>query len=388
MMKTIMNTTKKDTKADAGFTLVELIGIMTVIAILAGVAAIPLLGLIEATRFKAERDTLAMLANEARASFRQDDYTMNLSMLEMDLPGTLPISAPLIGTADPIKAAVAPATFDAVMPVSGEAFDENAWYARLARLRGQSVTDWTDGGDLDNILYNAYHRRRLMIVGPYEANQQRYIILSFMFQDGPNLPVPPSTAADHGRIVAGASSAAYETWFNIIYNHQWGDKAEALPGSWAATTGTNWLRTERNRNYMQRVIAQRIVQPRYTVTVNNNSHSYSEPVVAEGIVTGTRAVYSDRVYVYANMRYMGDWNYSGLGMTVMGRDHDTSSSYNSVMIFPTQIDVTPPRDAGILEGRRVVIKRDKGTHEDNGNQHGATLIDSFHINQNTTYTAQ
>ena len=376
MMETIMNNIKKDTSPRRGFTLVELIGIMTIVAILAGLATLPMIGMIEQARFKAERDKLAMLAREAQASFRQDDYTVNLSMLPMDLP----VDAAISGTGQPSMTSVTPAVFDATMPGSGEIFNENAWYARLAKLRGQTATAWTDGGDLEDIVYNAYHRRRLMIAGPYEARQQRYIILSFMFQGGPNLPNPPSPTPDYGRIELSASGTAYENWFNVIYNHQWGEKADSVPGGW----DSKWSDSPRgSRNYMQRVFAQRIVQPRYTVTVNNNSHSYVE-TVASGTGTTTQTVYSDRVYVYANMRNMGAWNYSGLSLTVPGRDHQwPTPGKEPVMIFPTQ-----DRNEGILEGRRVVIRRDVGTNADLGNQFGARIIDSFHINQNTTYTAQ
>lgn len=376
MMETIMNTIKKDSSLRRGFTLVELIGIMTIIGILVGLATIPMIGMIEQARFKAERDKLAMLAREAQSSFRQDDYSVNLSMLTMDLP----VDAALSGTGQPGMTPVDPAVFDANMPAVGELFNANAWYARLAKLRGQAATAWTDGGDLEDIVNNAYHRRRLMIAGPYEKKQQRYILLSFMFHDGPNLPYPDgvgSGVADHGRIVSDASNPDYESWFNVIYNLKWGEKADAVPGGWDAAWGNAPRGT---RNYMQRVMAHRIVQPRYTVTVNNNSHSYVE-TVASGTGTTTQTVYSDRVYVYANMRDMGAWNYSGLSLMVPGREHRWVVTGEPVMIFPT-------RDAGILEGRRVVIKRDVGTNEDLGNQYGARIIDSFHINQNTTYTAQ
>lgn len=374
------------TRSRLGFTLVELIAVMTVVAILAGVSMLPLLGLIEQARYKAERDTLAILANETRMSFRQEDFNLNISALKWDMPGTT-----LICGSAAAPAASEPTWFDNGMAMATETINDHAWYARLAKLRGQTITTTTllreQKGDVQAIAYNAYHRRRIMLVGPYEKGQQRYIILSFMFNDGPAFPnTAEKRLTEDGSGNPTGVNSLYATWFDAIYNAEWGDKADSAPGVWTADQQAAWLDGYRGRNYMQRTIVQRIVQPRYTVTLNNNSHAYTKSVTPIPPATETTVtVYPDRAYIYANMHDWKSWSYSGLWARVDGRGHitphPTLANTDSVQLFPA-------RDEGILEGRRVLIMRDEGTETDYGNQAGAMQVESFLINQNTTYTAQ
>lgn len=361
------------------FTLVELIAVMTIIAILAGVSALPMLGLIEQARYKAERDHLATLANEARMSFRQDDLDKNLSALKPDLPGTLPHYV-TIGTPPP---PVNPALFDAQIPAAGEIVNEHAWYARLTKLRGQTLYAGRlndQNGDIRSIAYNSYHRRRVMLAGPLEKGRQRYIILSFMFQDGPLLPAAPADGRLKDMGAGEVSNPDYETWFNAIYDAEWGDKAHSPPAAWDAGAQAAWSDGYRGRNYMQRVIAQRIVQPRYQVTVNNNSHGYDQPGGTPG---STVRIHSDSVYIYANMVKWTSFNYSGLRSQADGRELPAAvvPRYDSVKVFPE-------RNEGILEGRRVVIRRGAGTESGIVSEEAAVMVESFLINENTTYTAQ
>ncbi len=372
---------KRPANRQHAFTLVELIAVMTIIAILVGVSALPMLGLIEQARYKAERDHLAILANEARMSFRQDDLNKNLSALKPDMPGTTPHYV-TIGSAPP---SVYPALFDANMPAAGEIVNEHAWYARLTKLRGQTVYGGIlndQNGDIRSITYNAYQRRRVMLAGPLEKGQQRYIILSFMFQDGPLLPAAPTEGRLKDMGAGEVSNPDYEGWFNAIYDAEWGDKADSAPTGWGWDAGMQaaWNNGYRGRSYMQRVIAQRIVQPRYQVTINNNSHGYDQPGGTPGV---TVRIYSDSIYIYANMVRWTSFNYSGLRAQADGRELPATvvPRYDSVKVFPE-------RDEGILEGRRVVIRRGAGTESGIVSEEAAVVVESFLLNENTTYTAQ
>lgn len=357
--KTIATMKNTGTHAEkTGFTLVEVIAVLTIIGVLVGVMALPFIGLIESARMRAERQTMVMLAAEIKASFRQDDIDKNISALPGDMPRYT--------TGGPHET-----VFDYGPTAAGEMVIENAWYARLTKLRGQVLTFGTlntRGGDIYAIAFNAYNARRVLLVGPYEASQQRYILLSFMFVDGPALPAAPGPRGDMVLNVF-EPVAGYAAWFDAIYNHTWGETSDAPAGWDAAWNATN----ARGRSFAQRVVAERIVQPRYTVTINN---------LTNPTPTADAAVFNapDRIHVYSNMFSMTDWNTAGVAECVDARDSPLPrESTNNVEMFPrTRI--------GILEGRRLVIRRQRNAAVANAS--AAEPVLSILLNENTTYTAQ
>ncbi|AWI08470.1 type II secretion system protein [Ereboglobus luteus] len=331
--------------AKNGFTLVEVIAICTILGILVGVMAMPAIGIIERVRFRAEQKILDGLASEVKLSFRQEDLNLNLSALAGDMPAVTTGLYPSSQTIFDYQKDFAPI----ILPFDGEDTYVNAWYGRLARLRGQAIaaTRLSDsGGDIHDIAYNIYGRRRVMLVGPFEADRQRYIILSFMFPGGPGLPFPTVN-----RVSSGAAVPDYKAWFDAIYDNSWGDMGSQAPTAWNGTLQGEWNVTDgRGRSYAERTAAVRIVQPRYKVTINNLS-----PDTPTSEVDGSgNIVYAapDRVFVFSNMYAWNDPpNVPGLAARV-----DAFTSPETVESRTPNVQFFPSRNQGILEGRRVVIK--------------------------------
>jgi prepilin-type N-terminal cleavage/methylation domain-containing protein len=316
----------------AGFTLVEIIAVCTIIGIMAGMAIFPVLSMIDNTRKRAERVKLAKIADEIRASFSIDFLENNVSAL----PGELPV-VPL--TANP---AMSPTEFDTgtlVGPV------ENAWYVKLARLRGQGTTSNLEGTEVHDISINPWKGRRVLFAGPNEDHLQRYVLLSFMFpeEDTPYIPSPPAIATP-------ADYDLYKAWFDSIYDHEWGRPAAEKPAAWAEDPSRRkWSdKGLRGQTFGERVAVEKIVQRRYTISVNNTTNldgrRFDSVIVytniSDGMVraTGTSADGSQpgRIYLFseteAPMRYSGN-----------------------TAVFDNE--AIPPRAKGMLGGRRVQVFR-------------------------------
>jgi prepilin-type N-terminal cleavage/methylation domain-containing protein len=367
----------KDIKTSAknkGFTLVEIIAVMTVIGILFGVMLLPFLGIIENAQMRAERQKVAALAAEIKMSFRQDDFYKNISAVVGDMPNYT--------TGGPYET-----TFDYGTPAGNESVIGTAWYARLASLRGQGFGSGelaSKTGDIYEIAYNSKKVRRVLLAGPREMNQQRYLLLSFMFNDGPALPNAPGP---RGAMVDGSfvPVADYASWFNAMYEHTWGETSDA------PTSGEGWVgsgttlqaawnhKGARGRSYAERVVAERITQPRYRVVVNNNSPR-TESKLKPGLF-----IEPDRVYVYGNMLAWTDWK-STMDTPGVAERVDAVESPGAVGGRPENVVMLPKNGYGFLEGRRVVItrQRDAATVAPGD----ADPVLSVLINENITYTAQ
>jgi prepilin-type N-terminal cleavage/methylation domain-containing protein len=340
-----------------GFTLVEVIAVLTIIGVLAGVMLLPFLGIIESAQMRAERKNVAMLATEIKMSFRQDDFYKNISAVVGDMPNYI--------SGGPYET-----EFDYDVPPIGESVSANAWYARLASMRGQAITSGTlmdKSGDVYEIAYNEKKARRVLFVGPREMNQQRYLLLSFMFADGPALPAAPGK---RGAMVSGAFEpvAGYDTWFNNMYKHTWGETAE-VPDGWDAAWSE---KNARGRSFIERVVAERISQPRYQVVVNNNS-TKTESKINPGMY-----IEADRVYVYGNMLSWTDWDTAGVSERIDAFDSLDKEGETVAMI--------PRTGYGFLEGRRVIVRRqrDAATPKPEDALHVLSVL----LNENITYTAQ
>jgi hypothetical protein len=312
-------------------------------------------------------------------SFRQDDLDNYISAIAGDMPN--------------YTVGVHETEFDYGTPSASAGVTANAWYARLASLRGQGFGSGAladKSGDLYEIAYNARKGRRALLVGPREMNRQRYLLLSFMFEDGPTLPLPSAFGSwVSGTFVPGAD---YKQWFDALYEHTWGETASPPMYETSGTTSTTgwglsdtdgiqvaWnVKNARGRSFAERVVAERIVQPRYFITVNNNS--------SKTLASGTAGVdiQPDRVYVFGNMFAWSDWkstssNPPGVSERVDARESPTPN-------LGYTVDMIPRTGFGFLEGRRVVIVRQRNAstvYADSGDP-----VVSVLINENITYTAQ
>lgn len=363
--------TTRSLLSNKGFSILELIIVLIIIGILMGVMVLPTLSIIDRARIKTERQNLAMLADEIRASFRQEDYNLNISALADDMPQTNPD--------------VAATLFSYGTTTDDYVLDVRCWYARLAALRGQTNWDVTTleetAGDIQSIAFNTYGRRRVLIPGPLEPTRQRYILLSFMFSDdaGPALLAAPSRLSS-----PGVPNPLYKAWFDEIYSASWGEMGADGPVGTDPFTPNDWSAWEdecrRGKTFAQCTQAERIVQPRYWVTINNLS-----PRMTVDDNGTPKVLDPDRVYIYTNMRSADDCpssggsGYAGLSARVDAQ-YSTPRDAGPVIRFPYE------RPQGILAGRRVVIRRQR--EATNPVPENASTVVSILINENTTYTAQ
>ncbi|MDR2981946.1 MAG: hypothetical protein LBV12_06825 [Puniceicoccales bacterium] len=325
----------RNTHNFAGFTLVELLAIMCILAILAGIMIFPAYGLIERTRFDKEVDVTQKIAEEIKTSFRMDDLTKNISAINGSIPDT-----------------VTPTRFDyellTEVGTDSTALTYDSWYSRLARARGETPppdgtllsNDSQVKGELRAIVFNAYGSRRLLLVGPAndkEVNReaQRYLLLSFMFSNkDAELAIPAPSSTDYTVSAADGDMTSYENWFNTLYEHNWGPTC-SRPSGW----GAEWDgKSPTGMTYAQRVIAVRIVQPRHRVTINNHNIKKKK---TDG--SDTYYVYGEALTLYSNFRTHSEKTSGKIKIDVASGDSST----------------TIPGFAapGILEGRRVIITR-------------------------------
>lgn len=315
---------------------------MTMIAIFVGIATYPVLGILDHARMRAEREKLSALAREIRSSFRNDDLAnFNISAIDGDVP-------------DDRKT-----LFDTTLEPVNERVTGFAWFSKLARMRaGNDVVVVNDPvgsvqGDMADILFNTCDRRRFLFRGPRENDRQRYLLVSFMIGAGiahpalPNMPMLTESSTE-------AQKEEYRKWFNGMYYHDWGiaDGPPSLEAAYA--WGNGWLQSSgRGYSFAQRVLVERIVQPRFFLTINNQSDAHMR--------------------VYTNLKAYNE--FSGGVWTTNAEPGQTLAKW--------PID---PARGGILEGRRVLVWRMKT--EDDEEESRVELLFSFQMNETTAVTGQ
>lgn len=241
-----------------GFTLIELICVCALIGILLA-AAEPAVGRqILLARARAEAGRLRAMAQAARASFESDDLEgTNLAAL----PGSVPAGVDCTS--------FSPSTDPAFMPPTTNAFD---WFAKLARqmgytpLVGVAPTQALQPGTA-NILVNPSGNTRVMLAGPEnEAAQQRFLLISLAAPPG-ELALPPLPDA------ANSQDPADLALFNDTWNTDWNSPTASLPPSWLAglTPAQAQAWTASHRLWL--LCVERIVCPKFTVTVNDTHPS-------------------------------------------------------------------------------------------------------------------
>ena len=228
------------------FTLIEMLGVLFIIGLIAAMALPGTTRRYLDDQMAAEDQMLALMKQDIVRSFDSEDFA-NLNLAAM--PGEVP-------------AGVTPTAFSTTVAPTYATTNTYDWFAKLAAVRGAAVTSGPPTANsqpvLANLIFNAYNRPRLLVAGPNEANQQRFLLISVMARtEQVVLPENDGTAA----------------WFNAIWNTAWNTRAGSVPGYWTGRlTGaqiTAWNGDSTGSNlYRLRVVA--IVLPRFTLNISNN----------------------------------------------------------------------------------------------------------------------
>lgn len=355
-----------------GFSLVELMAVMTIIAILAGVISAPLLGVLERARLDAEEKRLNQIAEQIKSTFQSEDLEeVNVSALKEDIPST-----------------VNPTVFDFYGTVAGNSngaipngdLGSRNWYSKVGRQIGTAMT--LDG--VKSIFENANNGRRYLIAGPKENNVQRYLLLSFMLPDDISLAMPKAPAV--------TEEADYAAWFDEIFLNEWGMDHSTAPVSWGAA----WNNSRRGITNAGRVKAVRIIQQRYRISLNVNLTNHK--------------MRRDIVYIAYNGRTKSDLDvdkhlpipetirndaFDGTQPEVAWTSGNPDVNWEYRVTDQVQYTGTYPDTSlpGILAGRRVQISHEIRRADSADNAPAVNPVNAierlnFWINQNTTISIQ
>jgi type II secretory pathway pseudopilin PulG len=246
--------------ASGEFLLMLLIAV-AIVGIMAGILAPVLANKLDEAQIKAEAETLHSLRRDFEATYDAVDFN-NLN--ESSVPGS-GLPAGTIFT-----------TFDSATGVASRIFsqtvivDPAGWVTKLALKRG--VTSYVVGSTYSDqvqnqysaIAFNAYGVQRCLVIGPTgEAGQQRYLLMSLM--------VPPY------RVLTFPSANATQT-FDSIWDQSWESTQAQAPALWSTLLSSDsyalWnTASANNRTNASRLIVERMVQPKYTLTLANNSQT-------------------------------------------------------------------------------------------------------------------
>jgi hypothetical protein len=228
-------------KAFKGFTLVEVMIVALGIVLLSGVALSASVKYIVHKKCLAESEQLTLTATDIVHTFEDTDFTnINIASLAGEIGGG---DIPTLFSTSSTPALTTTNTGD--------------WFAKLAKYRGTPVTTGVAPSraaqpGLARIIYNGYDRPRLLVAGPTEAGQQRYMLISIM--------------APSDQLVLPAFQAG-QAWFDAIWNTDFSTASGAAPATWAALMTPNDYAAWAGNLYRLRV--ERITQKRWSFTVNN-----------------------------------------------------------------------------------------------------------------------
>lgn len=232
-------------KRTRAFTLIEVLGVLMIVGLLAAIAAPGIVQNYISDQMKAEDQALALMQQDMVRSFDSEDLAnTNIASLSTDIP---------VG--------VAATNFSAVVAPVYTGTSTSDWFAKLANVRGLAVTsappDTAHQPALASIVFNPYNRSRLLFAGPTETNQQRFILVSLMARtEQLVLPANDGTAA----------------WFNAIWNTEWNTRYGTVPSYWSGILTPAQIAAwngDAHGSNLFRLRVVKIVLPRYVLTVSN-----------------------------------------------------------------------------------------------------------------------
>lgn len=246
-----------------GFTLIEIAVVTAIIGILAMIVTPAFVEVLEAKRIEAEKASFASFEEDIKRSFQDSDWSRNIAAFASAMPSAL---------------ATQYATNFGSCPV-GTLANDSAWYVKLGRMRGiapdlGAPITADQQKSLFDLAYNGCGQPRLLIAGPSETNQQRYLLISLMAPASKGLVIPTNDGTT--------------AWFDAIWNNNWENEGGSIPTDWtspsrlSSTEITNWMTGRGTTTNCHLLVVKRILQPKYTITVNNTHPTYYGWVDANG----------------------------------------------------------------------------------------------------------
>ena len=230
------------------FSLLEIILVLSVIAIMTSVLLPSARGLIAQAQRNAESHALQTLADLIRASFQSPD----LSLLNIAaMPGS-------IGPAD------SPTEFSVSTAPTYSTTTTSDWFAKIARAQGITpvigvAPSSSAQPELARIAYNQTGNPRWLFAAADELGKQRFLLVSL------------SGRREQLVVPAFESSSA---WFDAIWNHDWESRTAGLPDYWLNRLTpeqiSTWLQSPGRLSRVNQFCVQRIVLPKFRLSVNNN----------------------------------------------------------------------------------------------------------------------
>jgi type II secretory pathway pseudopilin PulG len=307
-------------KRAAGEFLLMLLVAVAIVGILAGILAPVLANKLDDAQIRSEADTLKSLRKDFEGTYDATDFN-NLNESSVANSGLPP------GTV--------PTTFDQATAISARIFapaivvDPAGWVTKLAQKRG--VTSYVVGASYSAltqsqytaIAFNGYQVQRCLAVGPTgETGQQRYLLISLM--------VPPYRA-----LVFPAADPTQS--FNSIWDQSWESTQTQAPSLWSSllTPGQYSLwnaSSSNNRTNASRLLVERIVQPKYTLTLANNSQTDTAWVDIGPSVDAITAAPNSGTVVSSSISGFGSGILSGRQIVVR-RGPSAASAYEVQRFF-------------------------------------------------------
>jgi type II secretory pathway pseudopilin PulG len=234
---------------------------VAIVGILAGILAPVLANKLDDAQIRSETETLKSLRKDFEATYDDVDYNdLNESSI----------------TGSGLPAGTVFTTFDQGTAIASRIYSQSVfvdpagWVTKLAQKRG--VTSYVVGTSYNAltqnqytaIAFNAYNVQRCLVIGPAaETGQQRYLLISLM--------VPPYRSLDFP--VADSTQT-----FDSIWDQSWESTQAQAPILWSSLLTESqyslWnTASSNNRTNASRMLVERIVQPKYTLTLANNSQT-------------------------------------------------------------------------------------------------------------------
>jgi type II secretory pathway pseudopilin PulG len=246
------------TKVRGEFLLMLLVAV-AIVGVLAGILAPVMANKLDDAQMRSEAEALNALRKDFEATYDAVDYA-NLNEASVAASG--------------LPSGTVFTTFDSATSIAARIYspsiivDPAGWVTKLAQKRG--VTSYVAGtsygaltaNQYTSIAFNPYNVQRCLLIGPTgEQGQQRYLLMSLM--------VPPY------RALAFPAADATQT-FNSLWDQSWESVGARAPAGWVSLLTPNeyalWnTASSNNRTNASRLLVERIVQPKYSLTLANNS---------------------------------------------------------------------------------------------------------------------